>query len=169
MMKKASLEGHTVMVNSLAFSPDGKFLGSGGNKGELKLWDVAGEKLAADLKGHLAILSGVAFSPDSKTLASAGADGKVKLWDVTSGKPRRTLIFDEASRLYCIQFSPDGKSLAGGGTKREVFLWDVTRGEVSQRLKQAPFPVRALTFSPDGARLATVSDRSVYLWPLGEK
>jgi WD40 repeat protein len=77
------LKGHTGWVQSVAFSPDGKILASGGKDGAVVLWDVAGRRmLGQPLKGHTGWVQSVAFSPDGKTLASAGFDDAVVLWDI---------------------------------------------------------------------------------------
>src|SRR4051794_14908780 len=78
---RATLEAEPVI--SVAFSPDGKTLASGG--ASVKLWDVASGKNTVTLKGHTAAVTSVAFSPDGKTLASGSWDKTVKLWDVASG------------------------------------------------------------------------------------
>ena len=86
-----TLKGHTSMVVSVAFSPDGKILASGSWDKSIKLWDVATGKNTATLKGHTGWVNSVAFSPDGKTLASGGFDDNIQLWDVASGKNIATL------------------------------------------------------------------------------
>ena len=74
--------GHTSLVNSVAFSPDGKTLASGSRDATIRLWDVASGREFKTLKGHLSDVDSIAFSPDGKTLASASDDKTIKLWDV---------------------------------------------------------------------------------------
>lgn len=71
------LGGHRFEVYSVALSPDGKTLASGGGylgpdlkPGEIMLWDVDTGKRRESLKGHSGGVWSVAFSPDGKTLAS---------------------------------------------------------------------------------------------------
>ena len=67
---RATLQGHTNAVVSVAFSPDSKTLASASYDGTLKLWDMTTGKERATLGEYTGCLGCVAFSPDGKTLAS---------------------------------------------------------------------------------------------------
>jgi hypothetical protein len=99
------LAGHTSVVLSIAYAPDGLTIASGGNDGSVRVWNLAahaasckpsrppghsgrgfacvpGQKSRVSaLPGHHWAVNALSFSPDGKKLASGGCDGLVILWE----------------------------------------------------------------------------------------
>src|SRR5262249_20573361 len=149
-------------VNSLAFSPDGERLASGGGDGAVKVWNSKTGKVIQPLvDAHPHAVFSVAFHPDGKHLASVGADQQVKVWDLTT----RQKVFagpcgaiHNNGTAYTVAFSPgDGRQLAAG-SDGAVMVWD---WESRQPLHTLPGhqkgEVRAISvaFRRDGRRLAS--------------
>lgn len=80
------LKGHTNIVLSLAFSPDGNRLISGSNDNSAILWNVGDHNLVHRLTGHTLRVSAVAFTPDGARAVSASDDSTLRLWRVTDGR-----------------------------------------------------------------------------------
>ncbi|MDE8349713.1 MAG: TIR domain-containing protein [Acidocella sp.] len=78
-----TLSGHTKVVESVAFSPNGTTLASGSDDFTIKLWNVSSGTVTNTMSGHTGKVFCVAYSPDGNTLASASDDQTVKLWDVS--------------------------------------------------------------------------------------
>ncbi|MEH1877686.1 AAA-like domain-containing protein, partial [Nostoc sp.] len=105
------LEGHSSLVNSVVFSPDGKTLASASFDNTIKLWNRETGKEITTLTGHSDKVNSVVFSPDGKTLASASFDKTIKLWNRETGKEITTLT-GHSDKVNSVVFSPDGKTLA---------------------------------------------------------
>ncbi len=75
--------GHTMDVNSVAWSPDSKYLATGSTDKTAKVWDVASQQNVATYTAN-DIINDVAWSPDGKYLAAASADWNVYIWDASN-------------------------------------------------------------------------------------
>ena len=113
-----SVEG----VKSVAFSPDGKTLASGGGDNVIHLWDIGTGKRKVTLFGHTGGVFSLAFSPDGKTLASGSHDSDIRLWDPHTGEHKKTLT-SHSAWVRSIAFSSDGKTLVSGSDDGSVLIW----------------------------------------------
>jgi RNA polymerase sigma factor (sigma-70 family) len=178
--KLHELEGHAGGASSLAFSPDGKVLTTGGQDGALIWWDSATRKqlrkikLVEDVyyhprKGYGTGSGGIqalAFAPNGKTLASANHDGTVRLFDAATGKQVQVLR-GHAHSVVGVALSPDGKVLASGSADHTVRLWSTTTGALLNPRAGHDGGIASVLVSADARRAVTAgTDRTLRIWDL---
>lgn len=107
---------------SLAFSPDGRMLATGGFDRAIKLWDLETGREINTLIGHTDRVSAVTFSPDGKTLISGSWDKTIKLWQIDKGQEICTLK-GHSDEVMSVAISPDGKIIISGSADRSINIW----------------------------------------------
>jgi WD40 repeat protein len=79
-----SVKAQDRMWHAAQFSPDGRWLATAGEAGNIALWDVQTGEEILQMKGHTGIIRSLAFSPDGKRLASGSDDTTLRLWNLDS-------------------------------------------------------------------------------------
>jgi WD40 repeat protein/transcriptional regulator with XRE-family HTH domain len=145
---------HDGEVWSVAYSPDGRLIGTASQDKTARIWDSATGKLLLTLKGHTASVNGIAFSPDGKQVATCSDDHTAKVWDSTTGKLLLTFS-GHTDRVYRITFSPDGKYLATTSEDQSAKIWDAFTGRELLTLTKDGEVFYDISYSQDGKRIVT--------------
>ena len=144
------ISGHTVMVESLSFSPDGLFLISGDEAGTIKLWDIQTGGIIKTLSGHSKGVTCVSISPDHTMIASGSGDNTIHLWNTWTGECF-CVIDEHIDTVNTVNFSPtNSKHLMTASADGTVQQWDVD----GHRIGPAYGGTHAI-FSPDGSHFAS--------------
>jgi WD40 repeat protein/serine/threonine protein kinase len=153
---------HWRAARSVAVSPDGRLLASGGEDAIINLWSAVTGRDRAALRGHTDAVVALVFSTDGKALFSASRDGTVKQWDVATGTLGMT-FHGHQSPVLCLALSPDHRTLVTGSEDGAVKFWDTSSGKEGAGW-QRKGRVTSLAFAPDGRTLAEGStDGTVHL------
>jgi WD40 repeat protein len=159
--------GHSGIVWTCSFSPDGKILASGSIDGTVKLWDVKSGKELRTLYGHTEGILSLCFSPDGNMLAGGSSDGTVNLLSVIDGSVISTIKKTDTV-VECLSFSSDGKNLAMGGDKKGfIDIIDIETGKEIFTMTGHSRAVSSIKFFRKGKILASGSkDGTIKLWDL---
>ncbi len=161
------------VVNCLAWSPDGRILIRGGEKGEtnLKAWSVESGAtvrlvpMEVGQKPRCAILD-AAWMPSSSWVALAGSDKNIHIWDPHSGGALVAVLEGHTDIITSISFSFDGRLLASRTAVGTILLWRTDTWEQVDRIDEpTPQYSRAgVAFSPTQHVLAMVAHGSTEVW-----
>ena len=159
-LPQSPLKGDGGEVWAAVFSPDGKWILTGGMGQTAQLWDAdTGRPVGEPLMLHQGIFA-AAFSPDGATFLTADTSGKVAFWQTKTGRPvGRPLKHPGAVRSAA--FRPDGKAVLTGCDEGFVRLWQTATGKAVGPAVRSDKPIMAVAFSPDGRTLRMSDGREV--------
>ncbi len=164
-MVRDPFSGHVGPVRSVAFSPAGDKLASGGSDKNVFMWDVKSGSALGMCPEHKGGVFGVTISPDGKTLASGCGAETIKLWNVDEvGDGSWASASYHKSVIRSLSFSPDNRTLASGSEDKTVKFWNfVAFSKTTSRREVGSITfddaLRSVLFAPDGNTLAAVTDR----------
>ncbi len=149
------IEAHQGPVYDIEFSPDGRWIASGGEDHHLRIHDATGS-LIRDLDLPIGTVESLDFSLDGQFLATAGGEGIVEIrrtadWE-TAAK-----IEAHASGITTVVFSPDGRRLVTGSEDGTFAICEFPAGQIVRRSPPFGSPIESIAISPDGQLLAVTN------------
>uniref|UniRef100_A0A8C3T8E4 Cell division cycle 20 n=1 Tax=Chelydra serpentina TaxID=8475 RepID=A0A8C3T8E4_CHESE len=169
----ATLAGHTQEVCGLKWSPDGRYLASGGNDNLVNVWPCAqgdsGDFAPVQtFTQHQGAVKAVAWCPwQSNVLATGGgtSDRHIRIWNVCSGTCLNAV--DAHSQVCSILWSTNYKEFISGHgfAHNQLVVWKYPTMAKVTELKGHTARVLNLTMSPDGSIVASAAaDETLRLW-----
>ena len=160
----SSVQAHSQEICGLAWSPDGRYLASGGNDNVLNIWSAAHGQHQPDpaptlsLTSHMAAVKALAWCPwQSNILASGGgtADRTIKIWNCSNGSMMSST--DTRSQVCSLVWAPEYKELVSshGYQNNEIIIWKYPSMEKTAELLGHQQRVLNLSLSPDGSTIVS--------------
>ncbi len=156
--------GHSELIWSVAWSPDGSRIASAGADKTVQLWEARTANPILTYSRHAQPILSVAWSPDGTRLVSADTEYIARVWLARTGQHILTYL-GHSDQVWAATWSPDGALIASAGGDKTAQVWEAATGERLLSYRQHKGTIDALAWSPDGTRLASASDdRTVQIW-----
>jgi WD40 repeat protein/class 3 adenylate cyclase len=147
----------------VAFSPDGKYVLTGGRGDTAKLWDARSGQEIRRFTSHIRGIGQVHFSPDGKYIITMDADNSAIKWDAETGQEVYRITKDR--EIPWAALSHDGKTIFTVSGDHTIRRWDAASGKEIGVFLKLPSPVKSFYISPDDQYLLIFSD-TAQLWDL---
>jgi WD40 repeat protein/serine/threonine protein kinase len=150
------------------FSPDGKYIVTGGVFGDLKIWDKNNGSLIRTLHGHTGSIWGISYSPDGTQIASCSDDGTIRVWSAYMDY-EKIIVRDAGSMI--LSFNHGGNMIVSGsmGPDKDyiIKIWSTAEWKKLFELSGHSGRITSLRFSPDDKHLISGSDdNSIRVWDM---
>lgn len=161
-------QGHSNVMSSIAYSPDGNSIVSGGYDGKVKVWNVFSGFCSLTFSEHTSGVTGITFSRNKKFFLSSSLDGTVRAFDMVRYRNFKTLTAPRLVQFSCVAVDYSSELVAAGAQDVfDIHLWSLKFGTVLEVLSGHQAPVASLDFSPTPTSSTLVSgswDQTIKIW-----
>ncbi|MEM7539094.1 MAG: WD40 repeat domain-containing protein, partial [Chloroflexota bacterium] len=148
---------HEGSVNSVAYSPDGQTIASGGDDNTIHIWDAYTFEPISILFGHTDSVLSVEYSPDSTRIVSGSHDNTIRIWDAQIGR-QLVIIDSHTDSVSSAKYSPSGTCIVSGSLDSTVCIWDARTATQLTQLDGHSGGVLSVEYSPDGTHIVSGGD-----------
>ncbi len=129
---KSGFIAHQLSTNIVRYTPDGRFLLSGGRDAYLKIWETGSNTLLKAIPAHNWAIYDIAFSPDGNLFATASRDKTVKIWDTKTFRLIKRITKEHsAGHTFSVNkllWSNFNNYLVAVGDDKEITIRDLIYG-----------------------------------------
>ncbi|XP_051685245.2 periodic tryptophan protein 2 homolog [Oryctolagus cuniculus] len=161
-------QGHFNSMVSLAYSPDGQYIVTGGDDGKVKVWNTLSGFCFVTFTEHSSGVTGVTFTATGYVIVTSSMDGTVRAFDLHRYRNFRTFTSPRPTQFSCVAVDSSGEIVcAGAQDSFEIFVWSMQTGRLLDVLSGHEGPISGLCFNPMKSILASASwDKTVRLWDM---
>ena len=157
-------QGHSNIINSAIYSPDGQKILSASDDNTIKEWDQETGECLRTFKGHLSGVTMAIYSPDSQKILSVSKSGIIKEWDRETGACIHT-FGPHSGDVTSVIYSSDGQKILSASRDCTIKEWDRETGECLQTFFGHSNDVFSAIYSSDGKKILSSSrDRTIKEW-----
>lgn len=173
-LPRRSVLGGSTKTWALAYDRTRRRLYSGGNDGEIRIWDIDSAKALGRVAAHRSWVRTLAIEPKGRWLVSGSEDQTASVWALPQMSCHR-VFRGYSRRIFSLAVTPDGQRIVAGLGDGTIRSWNLANGRLLGTIAEHGAPVWSLALDASGERLAAGSDDGrVCLWdiasrqPLGE-
>jgi len=166
----SSFKSHTQEVCGLKWSPDERYLASGGNDNKLMIWSLYKGGIMQKFNSHKSAVKAIGWSNHKFGLLASGGgtqDRTIKFWNINLLKMVDSI--DTNSQVCNLIFSKNTSEFitTHGYSDNLIVLWKYPELEVVTTLKGHKDRVIYLSMSPDNNKIVTgAGDETVRFWEI---
>jgi len=165
----ATYKGHNRPVLDVSWSPNARYLASGGKDKKVCVWDVNSGKTLMSYHNQADSINTVVWSSKEEQIASVSDDGMIQIWKAFDGS---LVGFYHVDGVRCVAWSPDATRLVSASSRDyKVYIWhlisrqNILRFKGIGTFKGYGSGVNAVAWSPDGKYIATVTrEYRIHIW-----
>lgn len=157
------------LVSTVALSPDGRFIATGGTDGKVRLWEAATGALLEVLPNQPTDIKHLDFTPTGEIVGFTVTGQNVYTWSVRSGdRLAEFTLPDMLPVMVNVSFDSTGNEVIAAGADGTLHFWNAQTGDALSVWQGPLFTQENAVFSPDGSRFAALEKgtNQLYLWNL---